>query len=187
VSPAFLIALTAATTATTMATPPMWLYHVTHKEEQRIHLYDEEGRLRTDQAKRLERLMRCHHSGKRHRINLRLIRLLHRVWQRYPGRRIEIVSGYRDRKYSKTRRSAHTRGRAVDFRVQGVENADLRDYVRGFARVGVGYYPRSSFVHLDVRVVPAFWVDYSGPGQRARYSEDPLRDLVIERLLRAGK
>src|SRR5262249_36429710 len=39
-------------------------------------------------------------------------------------------------------------------------------------RVGVGYYPNSDFVHLDVRPAgkkSAYWVDYSAPGQRAIY------------------
>jgi hypothetical protein len=32
--------------------------------------------------------------------------------------------------------------------------------------VGVGFYPTSGFVHLDVRKGPSFyWVDRSGPGK----------------------
>ena len=45
-------------------------------------------------------------------------------------------------------------------------------------KVGVGYYPNSSFVHLDVRKDrSAFWIDYSGPGERAVYSATPDQDL----------
>jgi hypothetical protein len=70
-------------------------------------------------------------------------------------------------------------GLACDFRVVGVRNQDLRDYLRrGYEKVGVGYYPNSSFVHLDVRKDrSAFWIDYSGPGERATYSENPVADL----------
>ena len=59
------------------------------------------------------------------------------------------------------------------------EEHELRDYFRRtFQHVGVGYYPNSSFVHLDVRDGPsAFWIDYSGPGQKAIYSETPDQDL----------
>jgi hypothetical protein len=37
-----------------------------------------------------------------------------------------------------------------------------------FADVGVGYYPRSGFVHLDRRDRSFYWIDNSGPGQRSR-------------------
>jgi hypothetical protein len=71
------------------------------------------------------------------------------------------------------------KGLACDFRVEGVKDTELRDYLRRtFDKVGVGYYPNSSFVHLDVRKDrSAFWIDYSGPGDRAVYSENPKEDL----------
>jgi len=46
----------------------------------------------------------------------------------------------------------------------------VRDFCRTLGTVGVGYYPNSSFVHLDVRDVPTYWIDYSGPGQAPRYA-----------------
>ena len=33
-----------------------------------------------------------------------------------------------------------------------------------------GYYPNSTFVHLDVRDTPGFWIDYSRPGEPPRYN-----------------
>jgi hypothetical protein len=71
------------------------------------------------------------------------------------------------------------KGLACDFRVVGIANTQLRDYLRRtYQKVGVGYYPNSSFVHLDVRKDrSAFWIDYSGPGERALYSENPNLDL----------
>jgi hypothetical protein len=71
------------------------------------------------------------------------------------------------------------KGLACDFRVVGVSNQELRDYLRrNFDKVGVGYYPNSSFVHLDIRKDhSAFWIDYSGPGERAIYSAAPTDDL----------
>jgi hypothetical protein len=75
-------------------------------------------------------------------------------------------------------------GLACDFRINGVRNNELRDYLRrDFEKVGVGYYPNSSFVHLDVRKDrSAFWIDYSGPGERAIYSDNPLADLKSGRV-----
>jgi hypothetical protein len=44
--------------------------------------------------------------------------------------------------------------------------------------LGVGYYPNSSFVHLDIRKgAKAFWIDYSGPGEAPLYSQAPDDDL----------
>ena len=44
----------------------------------------------------------------------------------------------------------------------------LAEYVRSLGFVGVGIYPRTGFVHLDVRAASYFWVDYSGAGRRGR-------------------
>jgi hypothetical protein len=75
------------------------------------------------------------------------------------------------------------KGLACDFRVEGIKTTELRDYLRKtFEKVGVGYYPNSTFVHLDVRKDrSAFWIDYSGPGERAVYSENPNDDLKTGR------
>jgi hypothetical protein len=75
------------------------------------------------------------------------------------------------------------KGLACDIHIEGVANTELRDYLRrSFQKVGVGYYPNSSFVHLDVRKDrSAFWIDYSGPGDRAMYSETPAEDLKTGR------
>lgn len=105
--------------------------------------------------------------GSEHDIDARLLRLLVQVSDTFGGRTIRVVSGYREGSTSRT--SRHRHGRAVDFSVVGVPNAALRDYVKTLDKVGVGYYPNSSFVHLDVREQWTYWVDYSGPGQRPRY------------------
>jgi hypothetical protein len=71
------------------------------------------------------------------------------------------------------------RGWPAIFVSRRVPNATLRDFLRSsFAHVGVGYYPNSLFVHLDVRKGPsAFWIDYSGPGQGSEYSPNARDDL----------
>ena len=106
-------------------------------------------------------------SGKKHNIDLRLLRLLADVSDTFGGRTIKVVSGYRLGNTSAT--SRHRHGRAIDFVVLGVPNTALRDYLKTLRNVGVGYYPNSSFVHLDTRKQWTYWIDYSGPGQRPRY------------------
>jgi hypothetical protein len=49
-----------------------------------------------------------------------------------------------------------------------VPNAVVCEFLRELEDVGVGYYPNSSFVHLDVRDHSAYWVDYAGPGEPPR-------------------
>jgi hypothetical protein len=130
-------------------------------------------------SRKLNQFLRCHHTNKRHAMNPRLVRLLYETGRHFGGRRIEVISGYRHPRVARNRRSPHMKGLACDLRVAGVKNAELRDFLRGrFTRVGVGYYPNSTFVHLDVRRGrSAFWIDYSGPGEMALYAENPEFDL----------
>jgi uncharacterized protein YcbK (DUF882 family) len=108
--------------------------------------------------------------GSTHAIDPRLVTLLGMLSDHFGGRDIMVVSGFRP--YSPrqfTPHSNHNVGRAVDFAVRGVPNETVRDFCRQFRNVGVGYYPNSSFVHLDVRDKNAFWIDYAGSGQAPRY------------------
>jgi uncharacterized protein YcbK (DUF882 family) len=129
----------------------------------------------------LARFLRCHHTQRRHAIAPRLARLLYETAKHFDFARLEIVAGYRAPSVAREKgnpKSPHKRGVACDFRVVGVANEVLRDYVRNFPKVGVGYYPNSGFVHLDVRgKLSAFWVDYSAPGERAKYSRTPEEDV----------
>ena len=105
-------------------------------------------------------------TGSRPRVSPRLIALLADVSEHFGGRPVRIVSGWRDHSYFDDSRHKHSQ--AVDFSIPGVPNTVLRDYVRRFRNCGVGYYPNSSFVHLDVRESAAYWVDYAGPGEAPR-------------------
>ena len=64
--------------------------------------------------------------------------------------------------------SRHSRGKAVDLLLPGVPLLDLARQARTLGRVGVGYYPNSGFVHLDIRERHSvFWIDRSAPGRRS--------------------
>jgi LysM repeat protein/uncharacterized protein YcbK (DUF882 family) len=137
----------------------------------RVRLVDERGRVRRAAVQRLRELMRP-------RLGRslgpepprRLVEMLARISDHFGGRTITIVSGYRNAGGSTRETSRHTRGHALDLRIQGVPATALRDYVRStFRNVGVGYYPRSGFVHLDVRDRNTYWVDWSGRGESPRY------------------
>jgi uncharacterized protein YcbK (DUF882 family) len=159
--------------------PPVTLYHVNRRDTMALRFRDAQGQPVKGIQKRFNYFLRCHHTNTKHSINPRLARLIYQTGRHWPGKRIEVVSGYRNPKVAKNPRSPHMKGLACDFRVQGVATSELRDYLRKtFPKVGVGYYPNSTFVHLDVRKDrSAFWIDYSGPGERAVYSENPNDDL----------
>jgi LysM repeat protein len=105
-------------------------------------------------------------SGSGPQMDPRLIQLLVQVSDHFGGRPVRIVSGMRDNSYFHD--SKHPLGRALDFSIPGVPNEVVRDYCRKLGNVGVGYYPNSSFVHLDIRDRPTYWVDYAGPGEPPR-------------------
>jgi len=163
--------------------PPVVLFTVNHKETFSLRLRDAQGKAIKGNQRRFDRFLRCHHTEKKHSMNPRLMKLLYQTGRHWPGKRLEVVSGYRSPKVAKNPRSPHMKGLACDFRVEGVTTTELRDYLRQhFEKVGVGYYPNSTFVHLDVRKEKsAFWIDYSGPGERAIYSENPNEDLKTGR------
>ncbi|MBN1606154.1 MAG: LysM peptidoglycan-binding domain-containing protein [Polyangiaceae bacterium] len=100
-------------------------------------------------------------------MDTRLLQLLARVSDEFGGRSVRLVSGWRNTSFSQE--SRHKHGRAMDFSIPGVPNEALRDYLHTLENVGVGYYPNSTFVHLDTRDVSAFWTDYAGPGEPPRY------------------
>lgn len=83
-------------------------------------------------------------------------------------RKISIVSGSRPSSAG----SYHASGRAMDFRLDGARNEDVVAFCKTLGDTGCGYYPNSSFVHMDVRdpgTGHVAWIDASGPGEAPRY------------------
>lgn len=119
------------------------------------------------------------------RVHPGLLVRLQKLANHYPGKILEIVSGYRPDARDSSR---HHHGRALDLRVAGVTRESLRDFLRSFEETGCGYYPNSFFVHMDVRDQKGYWIDRSGPGEPADYGPwpppkkldvDPLRDDIL--------
>jgi uncharacterized protein YcbK (DUF882 family) len=109
------------------------------------------GHVRGDQAVALENFFRCRRTGKHKPLAAGVLTLLRDVAQHWPGRTIEIVSGYRSPPFG-ARHSRHFLGHAIDLRVKGVRTAKVRDWVwRSHQGVGVGFYSHGNFVHIDHR------------------------------------
>lgn len=99
-----------------------------------------------------------------HPIAPRLLDLVYRAMRHFEAPVVHIISGYRKDRAG----SRHTQGRAIDMALPGVSNEALAEHVRSYGFCGVGIYPKSGFVHLDVRDRSYFWVDNSLPGERSR-------------------
>ncbi len=73
---------------------------------------------------------------------------------------INILSAYRTQETNDALRasgttnaaehSQHIEAKAIDMRVPGVDAATLRDAALSLNAGGVGYYPKSQFIHVDV-------------------------------------
>ena len=72
--------------------------------------------------------------------------------------RYEVISGYRSAAtnaalhaagHGVSERSLHMEGRAIDVRLRGCPLSRLHELALAAKRGGVGYYPRSNFVHID--------------------------------------
>ena len=71
---------------------------------------------------------------------------------------VQIISGYRSpatnaalrsKSSGVAKKSYHMLGQAIDFRLDGVNLKKVRDAAIELKAGGVGYYPRSNFVHID--------------------------------------
>jgi uncharacterized protein YcbK (DUF882 family) len=76
-----------------------------------------------------------------------------------PNAEINVICGYRtpatnqflrQRTSGVAVRSLHMEAKAIDIRLPGISTARLRDAALALRRGGVGYYAKSSFVHVDV-------------------------------------
>jgi uncharacterized protein YcbK (DUF882 family) len=117
------------------------------------------GELEADTYRRLRHFMRCQRTGAETPIDPRLLDLLYRISQR-THQRIQIVSGFRAPMFSMASLSYHTRGMAADIRIPGMTPLMVRDLAESMGVGGLGYYPVSGFVHVDVREERRRWIDY---------------------------
>lgn len=118
------------------------------------------------------------------KLDPRLLTRLQALATRWPGKRIEVVSGYRPNAKGTSR---HHHGRALDLRVVGVDKEEVVAFAKTIPGTGVGYYPNSVFTHIDVREEATTWIDHSAPGERARYGKFPENFEALLRDAEASK
>ncbi len=116
-----------------------------------------------DAFERLNRALRDHRTGEAFPMDPRVIDILSLV-QKKTGQNgpMEILSGYRSpktnaglRKNSNgvAKNSFHMYGQALDIHMPGVDTNQLRRIAMSLKAGGVGYYPRSNFVHIDTGTI----------------------------------
>jgi uncharacterized protein YcbK (DUF882 family) len=104
--------------------------------------------------------LRDYRTGDVHPIDPRLLDLLDAVTAMTGATaQFQVISGYRsaatnamlrERSEEVAKKSFHMSGMAIDVRLPGVDLSRLHGAAVSLARGGVGYYPESNFVHMDV-------------------------------------
>jgi uncharacterized protein YcbK (DUF882 family) len=128
-------------------------------EKMTVELVD--GEVTPESQRQAKHLMRCLKNDQEHDIDPRLLVTL---WQlaHDNGGTLLLISGFRtpERRGDK---NFHTLGMAADVRIPGSWSWRMRDAARKIGVRGLGTYPTTNMIHVDVRTEPFTWVDWSGP------------------------
>ncbi len=108
----------------------------------------------------IDYLLRDLRTGEIHAIDPQLLDFVYALRERLDTTApFDVISGYRSPATNAAlarlgrgvaRNSLHVYGMAIDFRVPGRRLRDVRRAALALKGGGVGYYPKSGFVHLDV-------------------------------------
>lgn len=130
-----------------------------HTGERLDTVYWSMGRYHLDALSRINHIMRDHRTGKVEQIDPGLLEILHTLKKQYDVKEpFHLISGYRTprtnhilsiQSHDVAPKSLHMSGRAADIRLPGVKLSTLRETAMDLALGGVGYYPKSDFVHID--------------------------------------
>ncbi len=131
----------------------------THTGESLSSCYFRSGRYNPTALKDINYILRDHRTGGIKAIETHLLDILHALSiELKTDAPFHVISGYRSsksntilRRKSKkvASRSLHMQGKAIDIRLPECSTAVLRDTALKLRAGGVGYYPRSDFIHID--------------------------------------
>lgn len=131
-----------------------------HTGEKLKATYFEGGQYVPDALEAMNHLLRDFRTGDVHPIAPNLLDLVTTLQGRLEtNQTVHVISGYRspftnaalhERSSGVATHSLHMKGEAMDIRIPGVELAHLRNAALDLQRGGVGYYPASDFVHVDI-------------------------------------
>jgi uncharacterized protein YcbK (DUF882 family) len=145
--------------ALTESGPRRLAFYNLHTGESVNATYWAEGRYVAEQLRDIDRVLRDFRTGDVTPIDRNLLDLLHVLRRSMESREpFHVISGYRSPRTNEMLRhesggvaanSLHTVGKAIDIRLPGRRLADLRRAALTLQLGGVGYYPKSDFVHVD--------------------------------------
>ena len=131
-----------------------------HTGEKLKATYWEAGRYLPDALSAMNRVLRDHRTGEVHEMAPSLLDLVSTLRERLDtSETVQIISGYRSPKSNAAlhaqssgvaTRSLHMQGQALDIRIAGIDLTRLRDAALAMKAGGVGFYPGSNFVHVDI-------------------------------------
>ena len=134
--------------------------HNLHTGEALDVVYWEQGKYVPDALAEAMRVMRDWRNGEEHVMDPRLFDVLHGVQAKLgTNKPFQLISGYRSPETNAhlhaesgqvASHSQHMLGKASDIRVEGVDLAVLHRAAQSLKAGGVGFYPVSDFVHVDV-------------------------------------
>jgi uncharacterized protein YcbK (DUF882 family) len=132
----------------------------THTGESLQTIYWADGDYIPEALQAIDVIMRDHRTGDVLPINPELLDLVHAIQRKLRTRKaFHIISGYRSPKTNAllnrcnsgvAKNSLHMYGKAADIRLPGCRLCRLRDAATDLGIGGVGYYPQSRFVHVDI-------------------------------------
>ena len=146
--------------AALMAAPERSLrFYNTHTGESLKTVFWAEGQFVPEALADINKLLRDHRTNEIAAIDPQLLNLLDRVTTLVsPGDTLHVISGYRSPQTNQAlavqsggvaKHSMHLDGKAIDIRIPGRDLALIRDSALSLQGGGVGFYPKSQFVHLD--------------------------------------
>jgi uncharacterized protein YcbK (DUF882 family) len=134
--------------------------HNLHTGESLQAIYWDEGRYVPDALAAVDKVLRDFRTGDQHPMDPGLLDLLNTLHGKVESRGpFQVISGYRSPRTNAmlhehsdgvASKSLHMQGMAMDIRVEGVALDHLHKAALDIGGGGVGYYPTSNFVHVDV-------------------------------------
>ncbi len=114
-------------------------------------LINHDGNVDDATGAEIRHLFRCRATNRERPIARKTLAMLADVAEQYDGKTIEFVSVYRVQR-GESSTSPHRDGRAIDFRIRGMQLRPIRDYLwKKYSEVGIGWYPSEQFIHMDTR------------------------------------
>lgn len=142
-----------------------------HQEERALRLYNihtgeytnstfwANGHYLDDGVEALDLLVRDHRRDQVMAMQRELYQNMYQLQQLFDSHEpLYVISGYRAPESNASLRytssgvaehSLHMQGRAIDIRIPGVSHRHLHRAALAMGSGGVGYYPKSGFIHID--------------------------------------